>query len=287
MFKYLLYKFGQFIIHRLPLRVSYKIANFFSDIQYAVSFRDRRAVKNNLKVILQSEEDLSDQAREVFRNFGKYLVDFFRMVKYIDEDYLNRLIKIEHQDRLDRILEHGKGCIMLSAHIGNWELGATALARLGYPLIAVALPHKERPVNDLFNQQREHLGLTVVPSNVAVRKCVEALKSNKLVGLIADRDFSMTGETMNFFGRKAIIPRGAAIFSCRTGAPILPTFLLREKDDTFTLSFGEPLFPKSVTDDEVEKELQLEIMNTYIKIFEQKIRENPTQWLMFREFWIE
>ena len=71
MFKYYLYRFARFLVNCLSLATSYKLGIILSDIQYVCSFRDRRAVRNNLRRILPSEADLSAKTREVFGNFGK------------------------------------------------------------------------------------------------------------------------------------------------------------------------------------------------------------------------
>ncbi len=287
MFRLYLYKFGQFCVLRMSLPLAYRVAGWLSRVHYYLHFRDRRAVKNNLKAILQTEEDVSRLAKEVFKNFGKYLVDFFRMRKTLNKNYVKNRIKIENLRRVQEVLRKGKGGIILAAHIGNWELGAAVMSFLGYSLVAIALPHKERPVNDLFNIQREIWGITVIPTNGTIRKCLEALKENKLVALLADRAFGMHGEPVPFLNKTALIPKGAAVFSVKTGAPILPVFLLRNDDDSFTMIFEEPIFPPSLHPEAVPDDVLSAVVKQYTRVMEQKIREYPTQWLMFREFWIK
>ena len=162
---------------------------------------------------------------------------------------------------------------------------------LGYPLLVIALPHKERPVNDLFNAQRKAWELTVVPSNLAVRKCMERLRANGCIALAADRDFTANGEILDFFGKKTLIPKGAAVFSLKTGVPIIPVFLIRDSDNQHTLTVEEPIYPPHSAEAEnketLDPELYIPLMKQYAKVIEQKIREYPTQWLMFREFWIK
>lgn len=282
-----MYKLGQFIVSRLPLEVAYKIANVVSDLHHLFSFRDRRAVRHNLQSILPSADNLPDLTREVFRNFGLYLTEFFRMKKMLDKDFIKRKMRIQNIEYIQEALRRGKGAIILSAHIGNWELGAGLLGMLGYPIKVIALPHKERPVNDLFNQQREAKGVGVIPTNVAVNQCMEDLKNNKFIAIAADRDFSLKGgEVMDFLGKKALFPRGAAIFSTRTQAPIIPTFLIRDGEG-FTFLICDPIFPPRQGVRMSRKELILNIMKRYIAVIEEKIRQYPTQWLMFREFCLE
>lgn len=284
MFKYYLYKIAHFVANRLSLEVSYKVAVLISDLHYFFSFRDRRAVRNNLRKILPPGEDLNAATREVFRNFGKYLSEFLRMEKMVDKSFIEKKIKIRNAELIQQALDAGKGGIIVTAHIGNWEMGAVVLS-LGYPLTAVALPHKERPVNDLFNYQREAKGMTVVPTHEAIRRCMESLKDNHLVALVADRDFSSKGgEVMDFLGQKALIPKGPAMFCKRTGAPIIPTFLMREPDGTFMMTLGPLILPEAETQEMSERDSVLRIMRRYLDVIEGWIRRYPTQWLMFREF---
>lgn len=283
MLQYYLYQFGQFCVEHLPLALSYKLAGFLADIHYYVSSRDRRNVKNNLRIILGDSDRLPQLSKEMFRNFSKYLVDFFYSARKINAEYIKEHIAIKNMEYLPQVLKNGKGAIILTAHVGNWELGGFVISRLGYPIIAVALPHKERSINNLFNSKRESHGMTIVPNNLAIRECIKGLKANRLVALLGDRDFNAGGEVMEFFGKKTRIPKGAAAFSMKTGAAIIPAFLTRDHGDHFTLAFEEPIFPPAQGGEEAVKQ----IMQRYIKSVESAIRQHPTQWYMFQRFWLE
>jgi KDO2-lipid IV(A) lauroyltransferase len=219
----------------------------------------------------------------MFRNFAKYLVDFFRFSK-LDTEYIKRNIKIENMRYVDEALAKGKGVIALSAHIGNWELGGVVIALLGYPFWAVALPHKHKAVNNFFNSQRESKGMMVIPLGKAVRQCLNLLKENKVVALAGDRDFTEKGLVLDFFGKPAFFPEGPAAFALKTGAVIVPAFMVRNKDDSFTLKVEKPL-EFNPTDDK-DKDL-IESIKRYKSIFEDYIRRYPEQWYMFRKFWIQ
>jgi KDO2-lipid IV(A) lauroyltransferase len=287
MFKFYLYKFGQFCVNRLPLKVSYAIACFMSDCQYWFSFRDRRHVRNNLRVILSPGQNINAVTREVFRNFGKYLVEFFWMAREANEQFIQSKVRVENVHYIDEAKKKGKGVILCTAHIGNWELGAVIISKLGYKAVAVALPHKERPVNDLFNQQRESRGLTVVPISVAVRRCLETLKQNGIVAVVGDRDFTSNGVEMDFLGKKTLLPKGPALFAIKSGAALVPTFFIRNEDDTFTLTLSEPVYPETVVaENHIAEEALVVLMKRYISVIEAMIRRYPGQWLMFRPYWI-
>ena len=183
-------------------------------------------MQSNLKNILPDSKDVSFHTREVFRNFGRYLVEFFKMNEMVDSHFIKSKVQINGIGHLDDVLKRGRGGIIVTAHIGNWELGAVLLSTLGYPLMAVALPHKERPVNNLFNRQREAKGVTVVPTSVALRRCTEQLKENKFIALVADRDFGTSGFVVDFLVRIMLVPTGPATFSLKSGALTIPAFAL-------------------------------------------------------------
>ncbi|MBL7151654.1 MAG: lysophospholipid acyltransferase family protein [Candidatus Omnitrophica bacterium] len=283
MFNYLLYRLGQFIALHTPLRISYFIASIISDLHYLVANKDHRRVKANLKAIFpdKSDSQIRGIRLRMSRNFAKYLVDFFRFEK-IDNEYIKKNIRIENLDYFTQALSKGKGAIALTAHLGNWELGGVVIALLGYPFWAVALEHKDKRVNEFFNFQRESKGMKVIPLSKAVRACLNLLKENKIVALVGDRDFSQKGIVIDFFGRPTCLPEGPAAFSLKTGAPIVPGFMLRNKDDTFTLTIEKPIEFTPCGDK--NKDLK-ELASRYARVIEGYIRRYPDQWYMFRAFW--
>ena len=283
MFNYFLYRFAQFLVTHLSKRMAYALAIFLSDIHFWLSHRERRWVRNNLRIITQSEEDLHRQSREVFRNFGRYLVDFLRMAR-INKNNLPDFITVENIHHIDNELKKGNGVIVISAHMGNWELGGVAMALLGYPVLVVALEHHSQQVTDFFNAQRNMQGVEVASLKNAGKRCWEALKENKFIALVADRDFSKTGIVVKFFGKDTLTPKGPAVFSRRLKSAIVPAFVVRQGDGRFKLIFENPIYP-SITEDE-ERDYN-EITQRYVMVIEDYVRRFPLQWTIFREFWIK
>lgn len=285
MYNYILYRIGQFIALTLPLKLAYNFAIFVSDMRYLFAFRDRREVTGNLKTIFpeKTDKEIAGIRIAMFRNFAKYLVDFFRFTK-IDRQYIKKNIRIENIHYIDEVLSGKKGAVILTAHIGNWELGGVVISLLGYPFSAVALAHKDKRINDFFNFQRESKGIKVVPLEKAVKTSLSVLKQNELIALAGDRNFSERGLVVDFFGKPAFLPVGPALLSLKTGAPIVPGFMVRNKDDSFSLKLEKPLEFKPSGNK--EKDLE-ELMLQYMNIFEGYIRNYPDQWYMFRKFWVE
>jgi Kdo2-lipid IVA lauroyltransferase/acyltransferase len=237
----------------------------------------------NLNVIF-TDRDIKSLKRiknSIFINFGKYLVDFFRF-SLIDKNYINRYVKVEGRHFLDNALSRGKGAILASAHLGNWELGGLVLAAIGAPLDVVALNHKQEDVNHFFTEQRRQKGIGVIPVGAAVRRCFKSLKNNRAVALVCDRDYFDNGLAVDFFGKKTIIPKGPALFSRRHDCPIVPVFMIRNHDETFTLKILSPIEPIHTKDE--HKDL-ISITEKIVKVLESVIREYPEQWFVFRRFW--
>ncbi len=285
MFNYLLYRFAQSLALGLPLKAAYGLAIFISNIYASVAFSDRRAVAENLKVIFPDKpsHEIFKIRKELFRNFAKYLVDFFRFEK-LDAEYLKKNIHLKNLNYIDECLSAGCGAILVTAHLGNWELGGAVISMLGYPFLTVALPHKSEKVDAFFNSQRESKGVRVLALGNAAKGCLKGLRKNEVLALAGDRDFVGKGMLIDFFGKPTVFPVGPAVLALHAKTKIIPGFMLRNGDDSFDLIMDKPLDFTPTGDD--KKDLK-ELITRYKSIFEDYIRRYPEQWYMFRRFWRE
>jgi Kdo2-lipid IVA lauroyltransferase/acyltransferase len=283
--KYLQLKFAEFISRILPRRVGYGVARRFADVYVLLDRRGRECVIGNLTRIHQksgvvlSGRALRVLARENFLNFAKYLVDFFHFL-HLKPERMNRLINFGIVPQvLDDLLAKGKGVIVLSAHLGNWELGAAALAQRGYPFHAVALWQPDPKLNELYQSYRTRRCINPIPFGRAARECIAVLRRNEIVALVGDRDFTAARNTVEFFGRPARLPDGPAKLALATGAPILPTFMVRTADDTFTYVLGEPIWADR------EHDTLPDVMRKIAAVLERVISQHSEQWFLFHDLW--
>jgi len=284
MILYILYRLGVFLAMSLPLRFSYGTAAALADIVYVILKKDRNIVIGNMNIVmgLSANNATSPKAaRYVFRNFAKYLVDFFRFAK-IDNEYIKKYVKIVGLENLNEAISRGKGTIALSAHIGNWELGAAILSLAGYPINAVVLTHRNKRINDFFRRQRLVGNVVPIEIGMALKECFRVLKSNGLLALLGDRDFTKNGIKTEFFGITTLIPRGPSVFSYRIGSTIVPTFMVRNEDDTFTLFLDRPIYPDVSLDEERAVKYLTE---ECVRVIESYIRRYPSQWYAFKDVW--
>ncbi|MCM8766412.1 MAG: lysophospholipid acyltransferase family protein [Candidatus Omnitrophica bacterium] len=281
--RYFFYKLAQDLSMGLSRKFAYRIASGIAMLYYFFYKRERQALWHNFRIMGIEEEEIPKYARQVFCNFAKNLVDFFRF-GLIDKRFLRERVKIVGLENMDEAFKMGRGILGITAHLGNWELGGVIMAQKGYPLNAVAWEHNDPRINKLFLSQRRRKGINVIPLGIALRRCFEALKNNEMVAMLGDRDFSPRGNRTEviFLGRPFKVPRGPATLSLRTGAVIVPGFTIRERDDSFTLYFEKPV--KYIPSGNYEKDIA-ELTQRFMEVIEKYVKEYPEQWFMFREFW--
>lgn len=282
MIEYTFYFVGKLLSVFMPLSGSYFIAKTLSRLKYYFSKTDRETVFFNLGVILKKEKsELKKICKSVFENFGFYLVDFLRFEK-LDAKFFKNNVELIGLENVEQASEHGKGVILLTAHIGNWELGGVYLAHLGYPVCAVALTHKNKKVNDLFVNQREVKGLEVVSLENCMPKAIRWLKSKKFFAIVGDRSFSADEVEANFFSRPAFFPKGPSVLALRTMAPIVPGFLVRDGRYKYKLIFEKPIY--STKTDNMQEDVR-RTTQMYVNIIEKYVLLYPQQWFVFEKFW--
>lgn len=282
MLLYILYRIGQVLVLILPIRFSYWLASRIADIHYYTSKKDRGLLVNNLKNVFGKDDKKTRYtAKLILRNFGKYLVEFLRFSK-MGKGYIEKYVKTEGVDNFKRALRANKGALAFSAHLGNWEWGAAIIAQLGYPISVIALAHKDKNVNNLFINQRAIIGVKNIALGGSVRKSRELLAKNEIIAILSDRDFSNNSVPVNFFGKTAFMPIGTAIFAIKSGCPLLPTFIVREKDDTHKLIVEKPL---EFNISRNNKEDIRNIMQLVASTIEKYVRLYPEQWFMFDNPW--
>ena len=282
MVQWILFIIGKLLALMLPLGACYRLAEWLGTLRYRFSRIDRESVLANLRVVLPEagEQELELTARKVFVNFCKYLVDFLRASR-VDDRFVETRASFEHLSRLEQALSRGRGVIIVTAHLGNWELGGGVLSRRGYPVHAVALPHRYPRTDRFFNHQRSLLGVTIIPTGVAVKRCFSLLKERKIVAMLGDRDFSGGGYEADFLGGRAVVPRGPVVFARKTGALLLPMFAIRQKDESLRIVIDEPI---ESWDESGRPRDEGELLAETVAVIQRYVRGYPDQWYLFQPY---
>lgn len=273
-----------YVAARLPLPVVYTLATFIADWVFPLIRHKRRNALDNMAQVLgpdASPELVRRTVRAAVRNYARYLVDFLR-APYLTEEELARRIRVTDWSVLDRALEGGRGVIFVGMHMGSWDMGAACLARRGYAVHAVVDTFKHPHLNEYIQSTRRRSGLQVIPVSQASRRVTRVLRRGEILGLLIDRPLEGDGVPVQFFGRTAYLPGGAAALALRTGAPVLVSAVLRRPDHSFEgiISPAMTFEPSGDTQRDIQALTQRIVLD-----FEEIIRRHPDQWYMFRRMW--
>jgi KDO2-lipid IV(A) lauroyltransferase len=241
-------------------------------------------------LLLAFGQDLSAAEREriiggVARNLGRFVAETVAM-KRRGGGFFDRVIDPGDLPQVGaRLLAAGKGAIGVTGHVGNWELLAHHCARLfpGRFCAVVANRLGNRWMNALVERERAASRLATIYQEDSPRKILRVLAENNSVGIVPDQDVdAIRGTFVDFFGKPAYTPTGPAWLAVRSGAPILPLFLVREGRGLRFL-VDEPIWPNAgATDEQAEVE---RITRAWCSAVERVIRKYPDQWVWFHRRW--
>ncbi len=271
-------------LHRIPEGLASRVGPSIGTAMRLLSPRHWRIVMANLRLAFgdgKSEGELRAIGRECYHHLGRCMADFIRLQAMTPED-IRGMARFTGREHLDAALAAGKGAILLTAHVGNWELVGVLIAAEGYPLNVIAREQRDHQITDYVRRTRERMGMRVFHRDVAVRESLRALRRNEIVGVLLDQNAGDSGIFVDFFGHLASTAPGVAAFALRTGAAVLPTFGWRNPDNTHSVQIGPPV-PLLRTGDH-RSDL---VANTarHTKIIEEAIRRHPEQWLWLHKRW--
>ncbi len=278
---YYFLKFCQFVVNRLPSSFCYFLANRVGDILYGIWSRGRKSMLQNVALVLgdQANDKVAvNITKQVMRNFCKYCVDFLRFSGSKTKITKEKVI-ICGLENIDLALREGKGAILVSFHIGNWDLGVKALSRLGYRLSVIVETFKLKHLDEFAVKLRANLGVKVIATKEGITKMVEVLRRNELLALLIDHNKHKNGVEVRFGDRSATIPSGAATLALRTGAKVLPCGLVRLSNNTFYAFIGERI--KFYPSGNLKKDIK-EFTQHIVNALERRVRQFVDQWYMFQ-----
>ncbi|MBN1619831.1 lysophospholipid acyltransferase family protein [candidate division WOR-3 bacterium] len=221
----------------------------------------------------------------VFYNMAFNIVVFFRTLgKGMDEIQQN--IIVTGAENLDKIPKD-RGCVVVTCHLGLWDLAAKYLSLLGFDVAAVAEFKNVGSFHyEFLKKVRGSESVEILPledKSTSLRLAKFAKKTKGVIALVGDRDISGSGREAVFFGRSSTLPVGPAYMAARLDIPVLIGYLVRTKAWKYKAYISEPFYlPKC----EFEKKVLTQKYFDWIKInMEKIIREHPDQWIMFRPPW--
>ncbi|HER43008.1 MAG TPA: hypothetical protein ENO08_00935, partial [Candidatus Eisenbacteria bacterium] len=234
-------------------------------------------VRSNLSVVGAPRS--RGEVLGIFRNHSMNVIEMFASSRWEEEEITCR-IEFPQKRLLDDALGAGKGAILATAHIGNWELPALLLGAQGYRLSVVAGEQMNSLLTDSVKRAKEARGIEVIGPDQPYRRLYRVLREGGIVALLLDGDIFRGGAPVELFGRQVNLPRGAARLAMSTGAPVLGAFCRRMSDDRSRITMETLLGPC-----EAGHIGETASRERIFPAIERYIRDNADQWCIFRRFW--
>lgn len=221
-------------------------------------------------------------ARASYAHLGREAVMLFRMTRWSADDIRAR-IRIDGADDIRDALDGGKGVLLLTGHLGNWEVAGSGLAANDIPLDVVGKGMANRRFEaDLF-EARERLGMRVIEMSDAPKEVLRSLGAGRAVAMVADQNMHKHGIFLPFFDRLAATARGPALFALRTGAPVVFGTALRQAGSGPDYVVRLTRLDYDVTGD-LEADVRA-LMTAYHARLEEAIRSAPEQYFWQHRRW--
>lgn len=269
----------------LPRSLARLIGAIIGKVAYLGLGRLRRVGVTNLRLAFPEKTEAEREAllRAEYLHLGHLLAEFCLMPTYTP-DRASRFIRYEGLDNYLRARDRGKGVLVLTGHLGAWELSSFYHSLMGYPM-GMVIRRLDNPLVDrLVNTIRCMHGNRVLHKDDFARGLIASMRSGQTVGILMDTNMTPPqGVFVPFFGVEACTASGMARVAAKTGAAVLPGFLLWHADEQkYVLHFGDEVPVISTEDAEGDA-----LVNTanFTAVIESYIRRYPDQWLWMHRRW--
>jgi phosphatidylinositol dimannoside acyltransferase len=279
-FSYCCFCLIAFIARFIPLRLGYFLAGCGGDVLFLFSTKRRQIVGTNIRRTKDQSENsrkIKLKVRHVFRNAAKNYLDLMKMSQ-VNFGKLDNRVKIEGLHHLTRAVNDGKGVIIATAHLGNFEFGAHVIASRGVDMMILVEAFDKAPLLRKIVALRRGKGvriLSVGPSGM--KEGLRTLRRGGTVTIVCDRDLQGSGMKIPFLGQETSFPVGVVDLALRTGAAVVPIFSLR-KPHNRTSIFVEP--PLKISQNENRDQALKANLARLVATLEKYIRKYPEQWVV-------
>ena len=277
-----------FLFSRTTPRFWQRIQNYaVSSIIFFTWGRMRNVLKKNISIILNRPIDdplVNKTARHTFINYGLYLIDYTRL-NHLKGHLLPEQVGAHY---MQEAMDKGNGAILVTSHLGNWELGGVTFAMRGHPIHALTLVDPETHVQDFRDRMRSTLGIHTVhidPNNyTTVLKLSRLLRENQVIAMLGDRYEGGKNVEVTFFSKRVMFPAGAAALALATGAPIIPAFTVLKPNGHYLAWMEPPIYVKR-SSGKTAPQLLVEKTQELAFVFEKAASQYPDQWYHFFDYW--
>jgi KDO2-lipid IV(A) lauroyltransferase len=268
----------------LPRVFCLAIGSALGSMVYYADRKHRDIALSNLDIAFGSQLSMDQKikiAKNSFRHFGRVFADIIK-ARHLSREKIRRFLSVEGIKHLEKALTEGKGVLIFSAHLGNWEMATAQVSRIG-KINVVARRLDNRLLEKELLHIRKNLGANVIYKQQAARPILRSLGANEIVAILIDQNVVRNQAIfVDFFARTAATTPSLASFFLKTGAPIVPVFCYPTRGRKYLVKIFPPLEISLLGEEEQDV---LKITQQCTKIIQKQIQENPNFWLWFHNRW--
>jgi Kdo2-lipid IVA lauroyltransferase/acyltransferase len=275
-----------FIFRTATRKGMYRFAHALGMLLFTVARKHRKTAFSGLKHAFNGSKTPAELKRLVAECFISMATSAAEMAFFLRKPgQVRESVCIEGAGHLREGLARGKGVVLVSAHFGNFPLMLARLCLEGYRTSVIMRPLKDDRIERMFIPEARRLGLTPIysiPRPACVQQALKTLRKNELLFIPVDQNFGTGGVYVDFFNRQAATATGPVVFAERTGAAIIPCFIIRHPDNSHTIKI-EPMVLLERGDD--HGEFLRSSLQRITGIIERYIREYPQEWSWIHRRW--
>jgi KDO2-lipid IV(A) lauroyltransferase len=269
---------------RIPRKHILRIGKWIGRLVYYLDVPHRRIVRRNLAFAYPdwSREQIKCISRRIFQNLGITFLESLQLIALSREDILKK-VRVVGLENLQCALQSKKGLIVVSGHLGSWEMGLLyACCILEKPSLGVAKKIRFAPLNRRIHRLRTRFGLKIVYKKGALPEMRQMLRRGGILGLLIDQSRRSEGVEVTFFGHKVTATPAAAFLAIRCKCPVLPIFCVRESNGQLTMEVNPPLELKRTGDLRSDVQANTQVITDAV---EKAVRKYPDQWFWVHKRW--
>ncbi len=281
---YWLVRFLIAVSNNIPRNAWLGFCGFLGRLGYLFAARTRRLMHQHIRIAFpyMPAKKVKALAKRNFMMLGKNTGEILRATSVRTLEDMNRFLVIHGYQNFEVAKAQNKGVIFLACHLGAFDLQVTYMSLKGLRPLIIGTPLKDPRLNELLWKQRNAHGAIAVERGKEMFRLLKELKSGGSLAILIDQDTKVKSRFVNFFGRPAATPVGAAAFAIKTGAVVVPTFIHLGDDGMQHMHFM-PAIETTITNNE-EVDL-VENTQRYTNFIEEQIRKYPDQWVWMHERW--
>lgn len=276
-----------FLLGSIPPVIFIRLSNTIGSLWFAFDRRHRTVAMDNMKLAYNGELSHREVKELVKENFIQLTHLMFEIgwSMHLKKHDIKKYVSVEGLEHLNNAFSDKKGVLLLTGHLGSWELLTLvpALVNPSFTFHDIYRPLDFKPLEDVVTHFRTRFGMKLIPKDNSMLRIFRALKRGEAVGIPLDQSVVNPHNSIyaRFFGRRTSTNKGLSQIALRTGSPVVPVFMVRE-NGKYKVIFGKGMTMHSTGNSDADELVNTERFNGVIEHY---VRRYPTQWFWVHNRW--